>query len=743
MDIPFAVYQFFSGEDHLDLNLPVIGAIAVLFLLSNLIIYHSGHASKPLPNQVAWFIGKLVIILVLGMASIKLAIFIGIYIILLAGKVSFLLARAASARTWKTLHGIAFVLLYFVVLVALVTAGILLHFIYELVFGIAGGIAFITFNLSKPTPRQGNMLGLAAFHSIKDAPRHVKAGFVGAIVMGGIFPLGLAGGIMRVEHVMLPMRDGVCLATTVYRPAWEAGSIPVVLVRTPYNKDGLVETAIQWYNKGYIVVTQDTRGSYASEGEFDAFLKTGYDGFDTCAWIAKQSWCSGSIGTTGGSALSMAQYPMAGLGAPGLVAQEMVIGTPDLYDQYFRGGAWMDCDVGGWIRANTYDNATLGNEIIDSILAHPDKNSSFWIPSSLVAGNKYASVNARAIHVAGWYDLFQQNTINGFMGYYYNGSTFARGHQKLVIGPWVHALNAESIQGMFNFPSARDPVGAKWREAIFNENLHPAALSTGAIDAPSVWNQPNIAYYVMGDVVDQDSGANHWRFANDWPVPGYHDTTLYLQPDGSLAWSTPGSDNNFSYVYDPAHPMQTMGGTNLVFNNSLVYDPVSVHDVSIGWGMWDQGPLLNRTDVLAFNSSVLLEDVEAIGNVRARLFISSNCTNTDFVAKLCDVYPTGQSMLVADGILNTRKRNDINKNEAMTPFQTYEVTVDLWSTAYRFGAGHRIQLIISSSNAPKYAPCPNTGAPLNRTYSSFFHARNTVHVDPTRPSCIYLPIGIS
>jgi uncharacterized protein len=746
MNLPFAIFQFFAADDHFRLNLYVIGVITLLYFLSEAFKYHSlarlEKQERPRASGISWFVGKMAIILALGILSTKLAIFIGIYIIMLAGKVSFILGKNTTSKVWKALHGISFILSCFVVPITLVTAGTLLHLIYELGFGIAGGITFLLFNLRKKPDVPNGIASLKVLQGFKDSSRHVKASLIGVIVIGAFVPVGFAGGAITVENIMLPMRDGVRLATTIFRPTWNAGSMPVILIRTPYNKDISFGTAIQWYNKGYIVVTQDTRGSYASEGVFDAFLNTGSDGYDTCKWIVEQPWCSGKIGTTGGSALSMVQYPMAGLHAPGLVVQEMDVGTPDLYDEYYRGGAWMDCDVGGWIRANTAGTAGLGNATIDSILVHPNKNSSFWANSSLAVDNKYANVNTRAVHLGGWFDLFQQNTINGFMGYYYNGSAFARGHQKLVIGPWVHAIGANVIQGVLKFPGSSDSNSGKWREAIFNENLQPIAFSTGSIDALSIWSQPNIAYYVMGDWSNPNSGANQWRYANDWPIPGYHETSLYLQADGSLSWTAPGSTMNYSYIYDPAHPMQTIGGTNLV-NNTLPYNPNLVYDASIGWGSWNQHPLLNRPDVISFNSSVLTQHVEAIGNVKARLFIASNCTNTDFVVKLCDVYPTGESWLVADGIINTFKRNGVNKDENMTSLHVYEVDVDLWSTAYRFETGHKIQLIISSSNAPKYLPNPNTGAPLNRTYSTFNHANNTILVDPSHQSCILLPTGFS
>jgi putative CocE/NonD family hydrolase len=243
----------------------------------------------------------------------------------------------------------------------------------------------------------------------------------------------------------------------------------------------------------------------------------------------------------------------------------------------------------------------------------------------------------------------------------------------------------------------------------------------------------------MGDVLDPGCGANGWRYTNDWPI-SHVDTPLYLQASKSLAWDAPVAAGNFSYIYDPRHPVQTLGGTNLVFNSTLPYQPDVVQDVSIGAGIWDQRPIHDRSDVLVFNSTLLTQRVEVVGRVTAKLFIVSNCTDTDFAVKLCDVYPTGQAMVVCDGIASVRKRQGTDKDLFIVPGTTYEIDVDLWSTAYQFNAGHRIQLVITSSNAPKYNPCPNTGAPLNRTYSTFFDANNTIIVDPVHPSAAWLPV---
>ena len=731
MNVPYAIFQIFVGEDYWDLNIYVLVFIMAI-LLSSLAFQivtnlKRNPESRATAGKIAWLVAKVVIAGVLAFSSIKLAIAIGIYVFLSAGVASVRLAKSTEMRGWKVLHGIAAVLLLIVLPAALVTAGILLRFWLEVLFGAGGGMAFITANA-----RSFKEPARAALRSFKASPRVEKVALVAGICTLSLAFVSMTTSHMVVDEIMLPMRDGTMLATTVYRPAFQAGGLPVILIRTPYDKTNLLETARSWYGKGYTVVTQDVRGTYHSEGVFDALVSSGNDSFDTCAWIVNQPWCDGRIGTAGMSALAITQYFAAGAGCTGLLAQEMEFGTADMYDTFFRGGKYAERDIGYWIWLNAHGS----NATIDDFLAHPEKNA-WWDNASLSVGNDYSMVNTRAVHLAGWYDIFQQNTIDAFTGFYYNGTARARGHQKLVIGPWGHGMGNRA--GQIFFPDWKSKDFGRWKEAILAESLEPPKLSNALFDLPSLWNEPNIAYYVMGDVMDPDCGANEWRYANDWPIT-HVDTTLYLQANGTLALAAPGVSKNFSYLYDPQHPMQTIGGTNLVFNELGTYNPALKPTESIGWGLWDQRPLLNRSDVLVFNTSVLAAPLEVIGRVKARFWISSNCTDTDFVAKLCDVYPTGQSMLVCDGIASVRKRNGLDKNELIDPGTVYEIEVDLWSTAYQFNAGHRIQLIVSSSNAPKYQPCPNTRVAIARVYNATAVANNTLIVGTGRESRLVLPV---
>jgi putative CocE/NonD family hydrolase len=234
-------------------------------------------------------------------------------------------------------------------------------------------------------------------------------------------------------------------------------------------------------------------------------------------------------------------------------------------------------------------------------------------------------------------------------------------------------------------------------------------------------SSPAVTYYVMGDVDNSTAPGNEWRYADDWPLP-CTERAWYLQTDGSLQTSIPASTQQFTYTYDPANPVPTLGGGNLL----------------IPAGPYDQRPVENRSDVLIFTSPVLEEPYEATGSIKARLFVSSDCPDTDFTVKLTDVYPDGRSMLITDGILRMRNRNGTDHWVLMEPGTVYQVDVDLWSTSYIWNTGHQIRVDIASSNFPRCLNNPNTadGIYKNTTYTV---AHNTLYIDSVRSSCLLLP----
>ncbi|MFX0174426.1 MAG: CocE/NonD family hydrolase, partial [Candidatus Hodarchaeota archaeon] len=302
------------------------------------------------------------------------------------------------------------------------------------------------------------------------------------------------------------------------------------------------------------------------------------------------------------------------------------------------------------------------------------------------------------------------------MGYNSLGQAGARGRQLLIIGPFTHGFPGEGKHEQVIFPtksiSAFD-LYLKWEQKLFSHIFHGREFD---------WNENRVAYYMMGEMNDSSEGVNDYRYAKDWPIEPYVNDSWYLTANMGLSKDSPGLINtNVSFIFDPTNPVPTLGGTNLMIPS----------------GPYDQSSIEKRTDVLIFETSRLSEKIEAIGNMFARFWVMSNCSNTDFTVKITDVYPDGKSMLVSDGIINAIKRDGYDKDAA--PLNTagpIPLTIDLWSTAYQFNIGHRIRIAISSSNYPRFAINPNTGAPqeiYSYQYLDRFIANNTILIGPDFP----------
>ncbi len=322
--------------------------------------------------------------------------------------------------------------------------------------------------------------------------------------------------------------------------------------------------------------------------------------------------------------------------------------------------------------------------------------------------------------MGGWFDCFSQGTIDGFMLYNYNASEYAKGHQILIMGPWTHGIGVKNA-GEIVFPenAANRTIITEMEHFVFADYV---------IGAQDWSNQPRVYYYVMGDPSDNAPGVNQWRTAMDWPIAHNYEQ-WFFHPNGSMLRTAPTTQSNLSYIYDPANPMMNRGGTTLFIEHI---------------GPKDQNPVENgRTDMIRFETPAFTDYYEFIGRLKAKLLISSNCTDTDFVVKLMDVYPDGRSMLIADGILKTRKRNGFESDVFMTPMQQYEIDVDMWSTAYRISPGHKLRVTITSSNYPKFAVNDNTGGPIISDLGSiYYHANNTVYFGYPVASALWLPAPV-
>jgi predicted acyl esterase len=511
--------------------------------------------------------------------------------------------------------------------------------------------------------------------------------------------------------IMVPMRDGVThLSTDVRLPA-RVGPFPVMLYRTPYNK--LTDNGgTAFIPQDYAMVSQDTRGRYASEGEdrifYDDAWGVNQDGYDTVDWIVAQPWADGRVASFGGSARGITQYMLSGTDHPNYVCGVPEVGSPNLYAHaFFQGGGFRKALVENWVGGQ----GSL--EYLPEIEAYPNYGP-HWETVDLTT--RAALVDARLMNIGGWYDIFSQGTIDGFTLLQYSGGPGALGNQKLILGPWTHGASGTTQQGELVYPP--------------NSTNYTDLLSSGEwfqywIDGADngIMDRPAVLYYTMGDVDDPGSPGNEWNWSDVWPPPAVP-VPLYLGPDGSLGEDYPVTNSSAdSYLYDPLDPVPTIGGANL----------------TIPAGPRDQSSLETRADVLVYSTEVLQEPVEVTGRIVARLWASSDAPDTDWTVKLTDVYPDGRSMLVLDGVLRARHRESMSSEVFMQPEETYLFEVDLWSTSIVFNAGHRIRVAVSSSNDPRFDPNPNTGHPF-RADNETLRANNTIHRDLSRPSHLLLPL---
>jgi predicted acyl esterase len=510
------------------------------------------------------------------------------------------------------------------------------------------------------------------------------------------------------ETFMVEMRDGVHLATDVYLP--DGGSDPhgAILVRTPYNKNG--SGMGDWANKGWPSIVQDTRGRFQSEGIDTIFRDAHTDGPDSLEWISSQNWSNGKVATIGGSATGIVQYLMAGANPEELTCQYIGASTPNLYTTVYPGGQFRKNMLESWLQNQG------SSYVLPELWAHENYSLEYWTNVSLE--DNWQDVNVPALHLGGWYDCFCQGLIDGFMGYQYDGGTGAAGKSKIIIGPWTHALFGKRLQGELLYPeNAKDTFSAEYWDEILEQYILE--------ESNDFENRPNVVYYVMGDVTNSEALGNFWRYTDDWPPESIEDE-WYFHENEFLSMDSPGSYDSLTYNYNPDNPVPTKGGTNL-------------YPLAPTWaGPYDQRSVENRADVLLFTSDVLTEPYEATGPIKARLYVSSNCPDTDFTVKLTDVYPDGRSMLITDGILRMRNRNGCDHWEFMEDGQVYEVEVDLWSTSYIWDTGHKIRVAVSSSNYPRYLANPNTEDGINQNTENVI-AENTLYLDSSCPSCIILP----
>jgi len=577
----------------------------------------------------------------------------------------------------------------------------------------------------------------------------------------------------------VPMRDGVMLAANIWRPKAE-GKFPAIYVHLAYDKSSTihcVQRARYFVSRGYVFVAIDCRGRYDSDGvpyffwhrDWQQGRFEGEDVQDSLNWIGTQKWCSGKIGMTGPSYLGFVQWMVAPLGSPYLTTLVPYVTPDDHYDNIFPSGAFQLTNsmhilavLGGESRTNnfnletdffdwnklalhlplrTLDEKMFGKktQLWQDFMDHPD-NDHYWRFSvgdrpkaGEMSAGKYPQVKVPTLSITGWYDQVQQATINGYLGMTLYGPEALRKKHHLIVGPWKHAVGERKVGDLDFGPQANAellPTDLRW---------HPYWLKPVELRWYDYWlkgiengqmDEAPVHIYVMG--------KNAWRSEREWPVSRASNIRYFLSSaghansrfgDGMLAMETQREKFTDSFVYDPQDPVPTYGGV----------EPWQGYGIPNSDGARDQRLVQGRNDVLVYTSPPTQQDIEVTGRVLCKVYAASTALDTDFTAKLVDVYPTGYSQIIREGIIRARYRNSFKKQELLTPGKAYEFTIDLWSVSHLFKRDHRIQVEISSSNFPKYDRNPNTGhrfgedAELQKATQTIFH-------DGSHPSCIILPV---
>jgi uncharacterized protein len=554
------------------------------------------------------------------------------------------------------------------------------------------------------------------------------------------------------------MRDGTTLYADVYRPS-NGGPFPVILMRNPYDKtqaETLTYHHPSWYAaRGYVVVVQDTRGRWRSEGEFYPFASETEDGHDTVEWAADLPHSNGRVGMYGFSYVGATQLQAALERPPSLVTICPGLTGSRFHDGWaYNGGAFALAFNASWATYLAADDArrrgddaatqTLNAAFLGATgfygqlplgdyaplagsgyggyffdwLAHPDYDD-YWRRWSV--DEDYSRIEVPALNIGGWYDVFLNGTVKNFEGLSrFAGSAGARSSQKLLIGPWCH-LPWTRLTGQADFgPEARNTVDG-WQLRWFERFLKDE--ETGVLDSPAT-------VFLMG--------ANRWEDFGSWPPEGVVQTDYYLgsggtansiSGDGVLAEEPPEREPPDVFTYDPLFPVPSAGGHSCCF------------PIIAPMGPADQSPVEVLNGVLVYTSPPLRGDLTVVGRVTATLHAATTAPDTDFTVKLCDVSPEGRSVNVQEGIVRARYRNSASRAERVEPDEVYEYRIELGPTAYVFGAGHRLRVQVSSSDFPQWDRNLNTGGELGAEGAAAARvATQTVLHDANHPSRITLPV---
>jgi len=584
------------------------------------------------------------------------------------------------------------------------------------------------------------------------------------------------------KRVMIPTRDGTRLASEIYRPARNGAPIterlPVLLDRTPYALSTLTATATHLAARGYVVVLQNIRGRYDSEGTYSKLQPIGaQDGYDVIEWLARQPWSNGAVGTFGTSYAAHMQAGAAQLHPPALKTAVLNMGgMPNAWDHgvRYRGAyelgrqltwAWnqMELDakspevkamldkeqVEDWYTVQPFRRGqnplALEPESFEKWymywFEHADYDD-YWKTPLLNWEERYdETADVPTMHVGGWYDIFLAGTFKNFVEL----GKRKKSPQRVMVGPWTHSGNARAHAGDVSFgpEAAITDFATAWHLRWFDFYLK--GVKTG------IESQTPLRLFVMGTGdghKDKDGRLFHggyWRDGNEWPLAGTRMVPYYFHEDGTLSTAKPAAEaSSTTYTFDPKNPVPTIGGGASARLKDGGYN--QREDPRFPPSKAPYLPLKSRADIVVFETEPLAEDMTVIGPITVKLFAASSAVDTDFTAKLVDVYPpskdfpTGFDLNITDAIIRGRYRATRDHQVLLEPGKAYEYTIEPFPTANVFKKGHRIRVDISSSNFPRFDVNPNTGEPLGRN-RRMISADNTIHHSARYPSHIVLPLA--
>ncbi len=554
------------------------------------------------------------------------------------------------------------------------------------------------------------------------------------------------------NRVPVKMRDGVILYADVYRPV-DAGQYPVIVSITPYSTErfpSAYATGVYLARRGYVYVYPDCRGRHESEGVWEPFTYDGQDAYDTVEWAAKQPWSNGKVAMQGGSYLGQNQWRAAEAAPPGLVTIFPSVASTSLYHDWITlNGGWRLSFNFGWgpVRQESRIMQNTGPHLVDGLraihfddlqrhlplntmqqlagrnarfyddwLAHPSYDD-YW--KRFNVEDSFEQVKIPAHTFGGWFDIFLQGTLRGYVGMSQKGgSETARKLSHMVVGPWGHGSTQKF--GDIDFgPTAHVEINdleVRWYDYFLK------GIQNG-LD-----KEPPVKIFVMG--------RNEWVYEQEYPLARTDYRPMYFtsggsangdRGDGRLTWEKPAAASaTDTYKYDPANPVPSLGGNNCCGTPTPA-------------GPKDQRPIEGRQDVLVYTSEPLAEPLEVTGPVKVVLYASSDAPDTDFVAKLVDVYPDGTTYNMAEGIVRARYRESLSTPTLLKPGEVYRFEIDLVGTSVEFQKGHRIRVHVTSSHFPQFDRNPNTGAPFGTT-AEIRVAQQTVYHDAQRASHVVLPV---